>query len=159
MKLTTVLLLPITLLAATSASGSEAPWVAKIESPQYFAVSVEDVDRAVTWYRSAFDLDVLDDNAHEEGRWRIVNLHNDHLFVEVIYDTRDAAETERTRGIAKVGFRVPDVRVVADRVEKATGERPRVLDFARHSVRLLQLRDPEDNIIQLTSPLEADSED
>ena len=137
------------------AVAKESSWVETIDSPQYFAVSVEDVDRAVAWYRSAFGLEVLDDTSDDERGWRIVNLHRESLFVEVIYSTKDAPKS-RVKGIAKVGFRVPDVNAVADRVEQATGERPRVLDFSRHGVRLLQLHDPEDNIIQLTSPLPTD---
>ena len=42
---------------------------------------------------------------------------------------------------------------VAERVEKATGERPRVVDFEPLAQRILQLRDPEGNVIQLFSPL------
>ena len=153
MQSTKIIFTAVSLLITASVLGSESRWVDKIESPQYFAVSVEDVERAVSWYRSVFGLEMLDEASAEDGAWRIVNLERDGLFVELIYDRRDAPKS-RSRGIAKVGFRVADVRTVADRVEKATGDRPRVLDFSRHGVRLLQLRDPEDNVIQLTSPLE-----
>lgn len=57
--------------------------------------------------------------------------------------------------MAKVGFYVPDVRVIADPVERAAGERPRVLDFERFGVRLIQIRDPDGTIIQLFSLLES----
>jgi predicted enzyme related to lactoylglutathione lyase len=52
-----------------------------------------------------------------------------------------------------VGFGVNDVDAVADRVGADTGTRPKVLAFAPHGIRLLQLQDPDGNIIQLTSPL------
>ncbi len=147
------MLLTTSLLIASSAAASEAPWIEDI-GRQYFAVSVEDVDRAAAWYRTAFGLEVLDDNSAEDGAWRIVNLRRDGLFVELIFTVKDGPAS-RSKGFAKVGFGVPDVRVVADRVESATGERPRVLDFARHAVRLIQIHDPEGNVIQLTSPLES----
>jgi predicted enzyme related to lactoylglutathione lyase len=46
------------------------------------------------------------------------------------------------------------VRVVAAAVGRATGTAPRVLDFAPQGVRIVQLRDPDGNVIQLFSPLE-----
>ncbi len=153
MRLRNVVFVMIGWMIVTSVHGSEGPWVESIESPQYFAVSVEDIEQAVAWYQSAFGLEVLDGSSDDQGAWRIVNLHRDGLSVELIYDSRDAPKSGRTQGVAKVGFRVSDVRKVADRVEKATGERPRVLDFSAHGIRLIQLRDPEDNVIQLTSPL------
>ncbi len=131
---------------------SEA-WVSAIQSPQYFAVSVEDVDRAVEWYETALGLVKLDDQEADDGRWRIVNMKNEQLFVEIIRDRRDAS-VDRARGFRKVGFRVPDVEPVADRIEQATGERPRIVEFARHGIYILQLKDPEGNTIQLTSAME-----
>ena len=70
----------------------------------------------------------------------------------MIRDNR-AGAANRPRGFVKVGFRVPDVGAVADRVEAALGERPRVVEFEAHGVRILQLSDPEGNKIQLTSPM------
>lgn len=135
------------------AQDASAPWVQAIESPQYFAVSVEQIDRSVAWYRSVLGLRQVDDTTAENGSWRIVNLVGDNLFVELIRDDRDQA-VERARGFAKVGFHVPEVEDVADRVAAATGDRPRVLSFEPHGIRLLQLRDPDGNIVQLSSPLE-----
>ena len=127
-------------------------WVSKIKSPQYFAVSVEDVDRSVDWYSKTFGLRELGGSRADDDRWRIANLANDELFVEIIRDNRDAV-VERARGFAKVGFRVPDVEDVADRVEAALGERPSVHDFPEHGIRLIQIRDPDGNVIQLSSAL------
>jgi len=59
----------------------------------------------------------------------------------------------RTGTLAEVGFRVPDADSVAAAVGRATGTRPRVLEFPPHGVRLVQIRDPNGNILQLTSPL------
>jgi predicted enzyme related to lactoylglutathione lyase len=134
------------------AQDSSKVWVDTAGAPQYFAVQVKDVDKAAGWYRATFGLREVDRSAAEDRSWRIVNLSNERLFVELICDDR-AQEVERARGFAKVGFQVPDVRVVADRVARATGARPRVIEFARHGVRIVQIRDPEGNIIQLSSPL------
>jgi len=143
--------------AQTGSREGEPPsgeaWIPEIRSPQFFAVRVEEVDRSVDWYCKTFGLRKLDGSGADDGSWEIANLMNDDLFVEIIRDDR-ATVAERARGFAKVGFRVPDVDVVADRVAEALGRRPRVLDFPQHGVRILQLRDPDENVIQLSSPLE-----
>lgn len=137
----------------TLAQDSSDVWVKSIGAPHYFAVLVEDVDRSLAWYRTVFGLDELGGSVAEDGSWRIENLRNEQLLVEIIRDDR-AQEVDRARGFRKVGFQVPDVEVVADRVAAATGERPRVLEFARFGLRIIQIRDPDGNIIQLASPLE-----
>lgn len=150
------LLSGIAILAGLASAPAVAEsWVASVGPPRYFAVSVADVDAAVAWYGRAFGLELLDDNVADDGSWRIANLTGEQLLVEIIRDDRDGA-VDRARGFVKVGFGVPDVSAVADRVAAATGERPSIVDFARHGVRILQLRDPEGNLIQLTSPLEAE---
>lgn len=136
---------------AVAQDSSEA-WVEDIGMLHYFAVLVEDVDRSVTWYRTVFGLDGVGGSEADDGSWRIENLRNERLFVEIIRDDR-AEGVERPRGVFKVGFEVPDVEAVAERVARATGERPRVLDFAEYGMRIIQLRDPDDNIIQLSSPI------
>lgn len=81
-----------------------------------------------------------------------MNLRNPHLLVEIIRDDR-ARDADRARGFFKVGFQVPDVRLVADAVFRATGVRPRVSEFPEFDIRIIQLRDPDGNVIQLASPL------
>jgi len=119
----------------------------------YFGVWVEDVDRAVEWYRMVFGLREIGGSEAENGAWRIENLKNDRLFVEIVRDDR-AQAVERARGFGKVGFYVPDIEAVADRVAAATGERPRIIDFERFRLRLLQLHDPDGNILQLHEAME-----
>jgi predicted enzyme related to lactoylglutathione lyase len=149
------MLISCLLLVVANVSRAEtpsSPWVDAPATPHYFAISVEDPERAARWYEHAFGLALLDDTTDENGRWRIINVSNDALFVEIIWAARDVS-VENPRGIAKVGFGVNDVDAVADRVEADTGTRPKVLAFAPHGIRLLQLQDPDGNIIQLTSPL------
>ena len=138
---------------AAPAQAPSEPWVREIGAPHYFAVFVVDVDRSVAWYRTVFGLAELGGSAAEDGSWRIENLGSEQLLVELIRDDR-AQGVEPARGFRKVGFQVPDVEAVADRVARATGERPRVLDFPRFGLRIIQIRDPDGNIIQLSSSLE-----
>lgn len=147
-----VILLVVVSAQATAAQESPRVWAPVIGAPQYFAVFVADAEKSAQWYRRAFGLRELDRSTADDGSWEIVNLTSDHLSVEIIRDNR-ATQVVRARGFFKVGFHVPDVEVVADVVGRETGERPRVLDFARHGVRIVQIRDPDGNIIQLFSRL------
>ena len=135
------------------AQDAPAAWTEAIGAPQYFAVLVSDVSRSAEWYRTAFGLAEIGGSEAEDRSWRIVNLRNEQLFVEIIRDDR-ARDVERATGFFKVGFQVPDVRTVAERVAQATGERPRVLEFASYGLRVIQLRDPDGNVLQLASPLD-----
>jgi predicted enzyme related to lactoylglutathione lyase len=148
-----------TSLAQADEAKDARPWIDTVEAPQYFAVVVHDVDAAVAWYRRAFGLDQLSDESAEDDVWRIVNLSSGALFVEIIRDDRNRIEPGKRvpknefYGFAKVGFSVANVIAVADRVEAATGTRPRVLDFERFGIQLIQIKDPEGNTIQLSSPM------
>lgn len=88
------------------------PLIKEITTPQYYAVLVKDVDRAVEWYSSVFGLNKLGGSRAKDGSWRIENLKNEKLFVEIIRDSR-ARKVDRALGFRKVGFYVPDVRSVA----------------------------------------------
>lgn len=147
-------LLAMTIVLPSHVADGEPPepWISAPENPFYFALRVEDVDRAASWYEAALGLEKLNDMSAEDDAWRIVNMEGEHLFVELIRDSR-ATSANRALGIAKVGFAVADVEQVADNAERATGERPRIIDDERHGIRIVQLRDPEGNIIQLSSPL------
>lgn len=139
-------------VAQTLPSPDDAPWIQTVRSPYYFAVMVTDVDRAVEWYSEVFGLQPVGDREATDGSWRIVNLRSELLYVEVIRDDR-AEMAERALGFRKVGFFVLNVHEIADRVERTTGERPRVVAFAELGLQLIQLEDPEGNTIQISSHL------
>jgi catechol 2,3-dioxygenase-like lactoylglutathione lyase family enzyme len=65
------------------AQDSTNAWVHSIGAPQYFAVWVEDVDRAVAWYRAVFGLRELGGSEADDRSWRIENVGNEHLVVEI----------------------------------------------------------------------------
>jgi len=139
--------------ASIAGADPSSPWVEEILSPQYFAAYVADVDKSVEWYCTVFGLKKLGGSSAEDGSWRIENLGSEKLAVEIIYDSR-AQEVDRALGFRKIGFYVKDIEAVARRVERETGEKMQVLDFAELGQRILQLRDPDGNIVQLFSLLE-----
>jgi predicted enzyme related to lactoylglutathione lyase len=108
------------------------------------------MDRSIEWYVAVFGLQQLDDERASDGSWRIVNLATENLFVELIWDNRDRA-VERARGFAKVGFGVASADELAARVEKATGKSPKVVEAVKQGLRIVQLRDPDGNILQFSS--------
>ncbi len=63
-------------------------WVDAIGSPQYFALYVKDVDESVSWYGAVFGLKKLGGSAADDGSWRIENIGNEQLVVEIIRDNR-----------------------------------------------------------------------
>jgi len=147
-----ILMAAMAFVSNLNAQDSTSAWVKQFETPQYFAVLVSDVDVSVDWYLKVFGLVSVGGSADENGEWRIENLRNDYLHVEIIQDDR-ASKSKRPLGFFKVGFSVPNVVRVADRVEAASGERPRVIDIEQFDQRLIQIRDPDGNTIQLSSSL------
>jgi len=141
-------------LESARAQDAPVPWIQEVEST-YIAVDVRDVEVSASWYQQVFGLERIGGSRAEDDRWQIENLRGDNIWVEIIRDNR-SVEAERAIGFAKFGFQVPDVKVVADRVFAATGESVRVLDFEEFDIQLLQIRDPDGNIVQLQSPLNQD---
>lgn len=137
---------------AAAQDATRASWVPTATGQQYFAVMVGDIDRSIAWYKTAFGLEQLDDLKDEKGAWRIVNLSSKSLFVELIWDSRRGKQ-KNERGFFKVGFSVADVSVIAERVGAASGAKPRIIDDEKHNIRIVQLRDPDENVLQFASPL------
>lgn len=129
-----------------------APFVDEILAPQYFAIYVQEVDKSVAWYCAAFGLEKLGGSAAANGAWRIENVGNGQLLVEIIFDRR-AQAADRALGFRKVGFAVADVGEVAARIKAETGEEYEVVEFEELNQRILQLKDPDGNTVQLFSPL------
>ena len=92
-----------------------------------------------------------------DGTTRGLNLGRAELFVELV-EIPEAPRVERGQGVYKVGFWVPDVEAVADRVAEATGERPRIVPFPTHGLRLIQIKDPDGTTIQISEAMGGDAD-
>ena len=160
MKPATILTTAIWLASAVPAAvvaqavpDTSAAAIADMRAPQYFAVLVSDAEASAAWYRKTFGLSEVDRSQARDGVWQIINLRGPALSVEIIRDNREPPSS-RGRGVAKVGFAVNDVAATAAAIGRSTGSMPRVLDFPQHGIRILQVKDPDGNIIQLSSPLQ-----
>ncbi len=134
------------------AQDADQPWITEVEGTHYFAVLVEDVDTAEAWYTRVFGLENVGGSVTTNGAYCIENLRNKFLHVELIY-LASASASDRPLGLFKTGFYVADVVAIADRIEAATGARPDIIEFDQLMQKILQIRDPEGNVIQLMSPL------
>lgn len=110
------------------------------------------MEQSKAWYQQVMGLEVLDEVWIRNDSIGIAHLINERLSVELIYDARTSSK-ELVQGFFKVGFHVADVEVIADRVQRETGVRPRIADDNQRALRILQLKDPDNNTIQLQSPL------
>jgi|GEM_PF-947411 len=123
-----------------------------IEAPFYFAVKVANMERSTEWYQQVLGLEMLDETWIRNDSLGIVNLMNERLAVELIFDARSSSKG-LTQGFFKVGFHVPNVGEIADRIERKTSSRPGIVNDEKRGIRILQLKDPDNNTIQLQSPL------
>jgi catechol 2,3-dioxygenase-like lactoylglutathione lyase family enzyme len=125
------------------------PVVANAEvGGSYFAVIVDDAEASSTWYRSILGLDEAS-RLTEEGRYDIINLRGPGIFVELLQ--LDAA-AERPEGYIegpfKVGLLVSDLAAFLEKLPDGM-EHPAVIDDERNGVLLVQLRDPDNYIVQI----------
>jgi catechol 2,3-dioxygenase-like lactoylglutathione lyase family enzyme len=126
-------------------------------APQFIALSVPDAPKSAAWYREAFGLRVLDEIRPADGAAHIFILSSETLLMEILQlrtanspGTDAIRNPERTHGIFKVGFHVPDldaaVRTLRDmNAVFDTG----IIDDEAHGLRFVLLRDPDGNYVQL----------
>jgi predicted enzyme related to lactoylglutathione lyase len=138
---------PLSCLATAS---SAFPGVA---GKLYLALSVSDFDRSVEWYGRVLNLEKLDDTSDPKGVWRIANLVSKDVWIEVIHDRRNKP-MQGAQGIVKAGFSVHDVDEIVEHATRLGLTKPRVVDSKLHHLRIVQLTDPDGNILQFTSPLD-----
>ena len=126
-----------------------APMVSNAEPKgSYFAIVVAEIETSSAWYQAALG---LEPGAHmkEHGKFEIVNLSRPGLHVELI---QLAAANEKPAGITKgpfkVGLVVDDLSEFVARLPDTVPE-PEVVRDERNALLLIQLRDPDNNVIQV----------
>ena len=118
----------------------------------YFAIVVTDIQTSLAWYESVLGLEVSA-RVSESGRYEIVNLRGAGLFIELI---KLEAATDRPdnviNGPFKVGMLVSDLNEFTAQLPDSIAE-PEVISDTRNELLLIQLRDPDDNTIQVVELL------
>ena len=119
----------------------------------YFAVIVNNIDGSSSWYQAVFGLEELS-RSSEEGQYEIVNLVGPGIFVELLQLPRAGERPGgQTKGPFKVGLVVQDIEKFAARLPAAVSPANIAFDQT-NNVLFLQLRDPDDNMVQVMQLLE-----
>ena len=138
-----------------SALSSSAAADARVTG-SYFAVIVSDIDVSQEWYESVLNLQV-GTRFTEEGRYDVVNLYGPGLFVELLeLSAAEARPDGFVKGAFKVGMLVDDIDAFV-RGLSGTIDQPEILHDENNKLVMLQLRDPDDQIVQVMQILPADS--
>lgn len=151
--------LPAT-LADSAPAGPSAPAAAQLPivpdaGPQFFAISVRDVDASARFYRKVFGLATKKELKPGDGGYRVLILGSDRLVVELGHgrDFRigeDPLRRHLVAGVFKVGFYVTDLSL-ALRALAEHGISPVVGPFVEKDlgIRSAVIHDNEGNAIQL----------
>lgn len=123
--------------------------VGSIQAPQYMAVLTSDLEASIAWYEQAFGLTRRGGSIAADSSWQIANLVSGELHVEIIRDSR-ADSARRDIGLFKVGFDVHDLDAVVARMAERTDQEPGIIHFEPLGQRLIQVRDPDGNVIQIS---------
>jgi len=119
----------------------------------FFAIICRDVETSVDWYRSTLQLEPVN-RMTEAGEYDIVILQKPGLMLELMQLQAAAARPEGyLHGPFKVGFFVDDLDKFVDSLPPSIPE-PEVIADTEHHLELLQLRDPDDNIVQIMEIVE-----
>ncbi|MCZ0980576.1 VOC family protein [Streptomyces diastatochromogenes] len=126
-------------------------------------ITVDDADKALTFYRDALGLDVRNDVGYEGMRW--VTLGSpEQPDVAVVLETplpdpgapeadREAVKDLLAKGLLRgVIFSTPDVDATFERVRAAGGEVLQEPVDQHYGVRDCAFRDPAGNMIRFSQP-------
>lgn len=119
----------------------------------YFAMIVSDIETSREWYVETFNL-VEQTRRVEEGRYEIINLAKAGLFVELLeLDDAGAHPGGRIQGPFKVGYLVDNIEVFVESLPVKLKESARIIHDEENKLLVLQLRDPDERIIQIMQRL------
>lgn len=139
----------IALLALISSTSSDAT-----TEGSFFAIIVSDIEASQQWYASSFNL-VPGPMVSASGRYSIVNLQKPGLFIELLeLETAEARSEGYIRGPFKVGLLVNDLSDFVAGLPDTIPE-PDVIHDTPNNLLLVQLRDPDGNIVQVMELLKS----
>jgi hypothetical protein len=143
----TFAILALLLLLAGTAVSAEAEGT-------FIAVIVNDIDESAEWYESTFDL-LPGERLSESGRYEMVNLRKPGLFVELLQLTAaDERPSRYVKGLFKAGILTSDLEEFAALLPESV-PKPQIISDTTNGLLLMQLRDPDGNIIQIMEFLES----
>ena len=145
-------LLVILLVCFATATHADEVVEAKIEG-SYFAMIVSDVEASRNWYQTGLGLEEIS-RSTECGLYDIINMAGPGLFVELLeLDAAAARPGGQIEGPFKVGMLVDDLTAFAAALPATTAEANIIYD-QENSVVLLQLKDLDNNTVQVMQRVE-----
>lgn len=134
------------LLASTATSAADT-------KGSFFAVIVKDMGVSLAWYKESLGLEIVT-RMTESGQYDIVNLFGPGLFVELLELPAAAERPEgRIEGPFKLGMLVDDLHEFVAGLPESLSE-AEIISDTNNGLLLLQLRDPDGNIVQVMEMLE-----
>lgn len=125
---------------------------AKIQG-SYFAIIVSDAEASQSWYETVLGLQEMS-RSNERGRYLIINLAGPGLFVELLQlDAASARPGGQIEGPFKVGMLVDDLTSFAAALPVSAGD-PKIVYDNENDILVLQLRDPDNNTVQVMQAVE-----
>lgn len=119
----------------------------------YFALIVSDVDGSSSWYQAVLGLEEAS-RSTKQGEYDIVNLVGPGIFVELLQLPRAGERPGgQTQGPFKVGMLVADIERFAATLPAAVSP-PNIIFDRDNNLLVLQLRDPDNNTVQIMQLLE-----
>jgi catechol 2,3-dioxygenase-like lactoylglutathione lyase family enzyme len=141
------LLLALCICLPSLAGAEDEVTIASIQG-SYFAVIVSDIEGSRNWYQTVLGLKEVN-RLNDRGRYDIINMAGPGLFVELLkLDAAAARPGGQIEGPFKVGMLVDDLTAFAAGLPAVASEAEIVYD-GRASVLLLQLKDPDNNTVQV----------
>lgn len=129
-----------------------------VEGLDHVAVTVSDMDRALTFYRDLLGCEELGQLVLDDGTFKLVFLRAGTGYVELFAHRPPAAPAGAPAaapavGIQHIAFKTADVDAVAARLAAAGAALMEVPRNAPGGVRLAFLHDPDGNVVELVSNL------
>ena len=142
-------------LAQAKEENGQATLIAVVSSPQFFALSVANLDESVTWYQNNLGLNVAKTINSPDGKVRVVILKSNNLVVELLQNKESIPNPKPkdiylVQGIFKVGFSVPklDELVKELKLRKIVFE-TEIIESKDLNLKFVLIRDNSGNILQI----------
>ncbi len=148
-----ILFFPLVTTSAAETADAETVVLEKDVNGSYFALIVSDVDGSSGWYKAVLGLEHVS-RSTEAGRYDIINLIGPNIFVELLQLPHAGARPGgQTQGPFKVGMLVEDIERFAAKLPAAVSPANIIFDEVNNLL-VLQLRDPDNNTVQVMQLLE-----
>jgi hypothetical protein len=152
----------IAAFAQQSKPGSASPPV-NLSGPQFFALSVADLDESVRWYQTNFGLGIAKTINSPDGNVRIAILRSEDLLIELLQHKESVparncnpkpADGYLIQGVFKVGFYVKNLdRIIKELKTRKVEFDTDLIESKDLKMKFVLIRDNSGNTLQIFQQL------